>query len=137
MIFTYLLKSKKDSSYYTGITDDLEDRLKRHNKGRIISTKKKIPWDLVYKKEMLALIKRQVGITYKNLADVPSDVLSAHHGWVKKYSEWKEIPEELIRKHSSADFHSLWLTWGFGLGKTETFVDLTLDMKKIFSEFEP
>ncbi len=27
-------------------------------------------------------------------------------------------------------FHSLWLTWGFELGKTETFVNLTSEMKK-------
>lgn len=35
-----------------------------------------------------------------------------------------------------SDFHSLWLTWGFGLGKTETFVELSNEEKKnnIFSE---
>lgn len=30
----------------------------------------------------------------------------------------------------TADFHSMWLTWGFGLGKTETFVELSLEEKK-------
>jgi hypothetical protein len=30
----------------------------------------------------------------------------------------------------TADFHSMWLTWGFGLGKTETFVELSLENKK-------
>ncbi len=50
MIFTYLLKSEKDGSYYTGIAKDPEDRLKNHNKGKVESTKKKIPWKLVYKK---------------------------------------------------------------------------------------
>lgn len=30
----------------------------------------------------------------------------------------------------TADFHSLWLTWGFNLGKTETFVELSLKDKK-------
>lgn len=30
----------------------------------------------------------------------------------------------------TADFHSMWLTWGFGLGKTETFVELSLEWKK-------
>ncbi len=30
----------------------------------------------------------------------------------------------------TADFHSMWLTWGFGLGKTETFVELTNEEKK-------
>lgn len=31
---------------------------------------------------------------------------------------------------NTADFHSMWLTWGFGLGKTETFVELSLEDKK-------
>ena len=39
-------------------------------------------------------------------------------------------PGGRMGKNSASQFHSLWLTWGFGLGKTETFVDLTLDMKK-------
>lgn len=26
-------------------------------------------------------------------------------------------------------FHTYWMTWGFGLGRTETFVDLTKEMK--------
>lgn len=30
----------------------------------------------------------------------------------------------------TADFHSMWLTWGFNLGKTETFVELSLEDKK-------
>lgn len=40
-----------------------------------------------------------------------------------------DAPAELLRKYSSSDFHSMWLTWGFNLGKTETFVELTNDMK--------
>jgi hypothetical protein len=31
---------------------------------------------------------------------------------------------------NSANFHSMWLTKGFELGKTETFVELTKEMKK-------
>lgn len=34
-------------------------------------------------------------------------------------------------KNSSSPFHSMWLTWGFGLGKSETFVELTNEQKKI------
>ena len=30
----------------------------------------------------------------------------------------------------TADFHSMWLTWGLNLGRTETFVELSLDEKK-------
>lgn len=31
---------------------------------------------------------------------------------------------------NTSNFHSLWLTWGFGLGRTETFVELTNEQKK-------
>lgn len=30
----------------------------------------------------------------------------------------------------TADFHSMWLTWGFNLGRTETFVELSTKDKK-------
>ena len=30
----------------------------------------------------------------------------------------------------SANFHSMWLTKGFNLGRTETFVELTKEMKE-------
>jgi len=50
MIFTYLLKSEKDSIYYTGIAKDVETRLENHNKDNVLSTKDSVPWKLVYKK---------------------------------------------------------------------------------------
>jgi len=31
---------------------------------------------------------------------------------------------------NTSNYHSLWLTWGLGLGKSETFVELTNDMKR-------
>ena len=45
------------------------------------------------------------------------------------YKTIYEAPKKLLRKYSSSDFHSMWLTHGFGLGKTETFVELTNEMK--------
>jgi hypothetical protein len=39
-------------------------------------------------------------------------------------------PTGLSGGRSSSMFHSMWLTWGFKLGKTETFVELTQEMKK-------
>jgi putative endonuclease len=44
----YILESLKDGSYYVGSTNNLEDRLKRHNEGRVAYTKPKRPWELVY-----------------------------------------------------------------------------------------
>ncbi len=52
MIFSiYILKSLKDGSYYVGSTNNLEDRFKRHNEGRVASTKPRRPWKLVYSEE--------------------------------------------------------------------------------------
>lgn len=50
-VYTYLLKSEKDSSYYTGITNNTDERLILHNAGRVESTSNKKPWRLVYRKE--------------------------------------------------------------------------------------
>ena len=46
--WVYILKSEKNSSLYIGNTSDLEIRLKRHNEGRVVSTKRYKPWILVY-----------------------------------------------------------------------------------------
>lgn len=45
------------------------------------------------------------------------------------YASIYDAPKNLLRKYSSSYFHSLWLTWGFKLGKTETFAELTNEMK--------
>jgi len=46
--YVYILQSLKDGSYYIGSTNDLDDRVKRHNQGRSKYTKAKCPWELVY-----------------------------------------------------------------------------------------
>lgn len=46
----------------------------------------------------------------------------------KEFCNWDSIykvPAMFLKKYSSSYYHSMWLTRGFGLGKTETFVDLT------------
>jgi len=58
--------------------------------------------------------------------------------WIKRGCE-KIIPNRRIDfitptgrqgKTSASQFHSMWLTHGFNLGRTETFVELSLDEKK-------
>lgn len=71
---------------------------------------------------------------------IPAD----YSGWVID-ALWKDGAEKIIPSRridyitpsglsgatgNTSNFHSLWLTWGFGLGKTETFVELTNEMKK-------
>ncbi|HEY9184811.1 MAG TPA: GIY-YIG nuclease family protein [Salegentibacter sp.] len=46
-MLVYILFSEKPSRYYVGQTANIEDRLKRHNAGRVISTKNGMPWKLV------------------------------------------------------------------------------------------
>ena len=43
-VYTYLLKSLKDNSYYVGISANVTKRLERHNLGRVNSTANKAPW---------------------------------------------------------------------------------------------
>ena len=47
----YILQSTVDGSYYVGSTQDLNERLDRHNQGRSKYTKSKRPWQLVYDEE--------------------------------------------------------------------------------------
>jgi putative endonuclease len=48
MFIVYILFSSKVDQYYVGHTQNIEDRLSRHNSGRSLSTKKGKPWNLVY-----------------------------------------------------------------------------------------
>jgi putative endonuclease len=49
--YVYILYSEKWKRYYVGITNDLVDRLKRHNNGQSLSTKGGVPWKIIYKIE--------------------------------------------------------------------------------------
>jgi len=44
--YTYILENKSGFQY-VGLTDDLEDRIARHNRGEIPSTAKYKPWNMV------------------------------------------------------------------------------------------
>ncbi len=46
--FVYVLRSQTVERYYVGQTGDLSDRLKRHNEGRVRSTRGHRPWSIVY-----------------------------------------------------------------------------------------
>jgi len=47
MYYVYLLKLK-DNSYYTGSTQNLKERIKKHNKGDVLATKGKRPIKLEF-----------------------------------------------------------------------------------------
>ena len=48
MYYLYILRSKVDKGYYVGISKDVQNRLKYHNKGRVRSTKHRKPFRVVY-----------------------------------------------------------------------------------------
>jgi putative endonuclease len=48
MYFTYIIKSRKDNTYYYGSTNNLEKRLVIHNLGKVKYTKGHRPWLLHY-----------------------------------------------------------------------------------------
>ena len=51
MYFIYILKSLKDNRTYVGYTNNLDERLKRHNAGLIPATKHRRPLKLIYSEE--------------------------------------------------------------------------------------
>jgi len=46
--YVYILRSRSDGNFYTGFTSDLVERLKDHNSGKVISTKRRIPFEIIY-----------------------------------------------------------------------------------------
>ena len=45
--YVYILKSEVDESkHYVGFTENLEDRLKKHNEGECVHTRKFKPWKI-------------------------------------------------------------------------------------------
>jgi putative endonuclease len=48
MYYTYVIQSAKDGKLYTGYTNDLRKRFTEHNTGKVISTKNRGPFELIY-----------------------------------------------------------------------------------------
>lgn len=48
MYYIYILQSKKDKQFYTGYTKNLKVRVNEHNLGKVVSTKNRLPLELIY-----------------------------------------------------------------------------------------
>jgi len=48
MFYLYILESQQNSSFYIGVCHDIKKRIKLHNQGLIKSTKRYIPWNVIY-----------------------------------------------------------------------------------------
>ena len=55
MYKVYLLRSKKNGSFYIGYTNDIDRRLKEHNSGMVEYTRKYKPWVLIYYESFISL----------------------------------------------------------------------------------
>lgn len=48
MFYIYIIQSKINNNIYIGFTSDLRKRLIEHNQGLNFSTKRYMPWKLIY-----------------------------------------------------------------------------------------
>jgi len=64
--YVYILKCK-DGSIYTGCTNNLKDRIKRHNQGQVLATKNILPVEII----------TYIAFTDKNKAYALKDILSS------------------------------------------------------------
>jgi len=51
MFYTYILRSAVDNSFYIGHTQNLNERINKHNFENSRYTKLKRPWEIVYSEE--------------------------------------------------------------------------------------
>ena len=48
MFYTYVLRSAKDGRWYTGTTNNLRKRFQEHSSEKVVSTKGRGPFELIY-----------------------------------------------------------------------------------------
>ena len=48
MWYVYILRSLRDKQFYTGMTNDLKKRFQSHNQGKVISTRFRNPFEIIY-----------------------------------------------------------------------------------------
>ena len=73
MYYVYILYSESFDKFYIGQTNDLDDRIKRHNAGSESYTKRFVPWILKWstqkptRAEAMALEKKLKNLSKKRL----------------------------------------------------------------------
>jgi putative endonuclease len=74
--FCYVLESESSSRLYIGQTNDLEDRIRRHNAGLNLSTKNRGPWRLLHAKSFSTRMEAVAYERYLKSLKSPSNVRS-------------------------------------------------------------
>ena len=59
MYTVYLLKSKTKRKSYVGITNNIDRRLKEHNSGKHLYTKRYLPWEIIYQEEFKTFLRQE------------------------------------------------------------------------------
>jgi putative endonuclease len=57
MFTVYILYSETSEKYYTGQTQDFDNRIREHNSGETKSIKSGIPWSLIWKQEVATRVE--------------------------------------------------------------------------------
>jgi len=58
MYYAYVLESLRDGTYYYGSSDNPQARLcERHNKGKVVYTRARMPWKLIYQEQFLTRLE--------------------------------------------------------------------------------
>ena len=84
--YVYILYSEEYDSFYKGQTNNVEERLERHNKGLVKSTSRYKPWTLIWftekstRKEAVNLEKKLKNLTKERLKE-----------FIKKYSGGHDV----------------------------------------------
>ena len=79
MFYVYILKSENDHRHYYGFTSDLRRRLRDHNSGKVVATRRRKPFVIQYYE------------TYDNMIDARKREL-----FFKKRSGYKWLKENKI-----------------------------------------
>ncbi len=80
MWYTYIIYSKSVDKYYIGYTEDISQRIERHNAGWGKYSSRGIPWQLVYYEEFATkreAIKRENEIKSKKSRKYIEDLVKA------------------------------------------------------------
>ncbi len=79
--YVYILYSQSKNKYYIGYSQNLEDRVAKHNTGATPSTKAGKPWILVYKEEFIdknTALRRELAIKKMKSRKYIERLISGH-----------------------------------------------------------
>ncbi len=79
--YVYILHSQLKNRYYIGYSQNLEDRIAKHNAGATPSTKTGKPWILVYKEEFIdknTALRRELAIKKMKSRKYIERLISGH-----------------------------------------------------------